>query len=166
MTVVSNAGPLIALGKLGRLDILQSLYQTVIVPQQVYDETVTTGIALGAPDAQLISEYFKRGVLERTQVQVDRLEDEIEIHEGEKAAIELALATGADAVLLDDAASRETAQKYGLKPKGTLGVILEAVDRGVLAKEQGELLVEQIRQRRDIWIRDSLCALVLRRLQS
>ena len=61
MTVVSNAGPLIALGKLGRLDILQSLYQTVIVPQQVYDETVTTGIALGAPDAQLISEYFKRG---------------------------------------------------------------------------------------------------------
>ena len=35
MIVVCNAGPLIALGKLGRLDLLQKLYGTVLVPQQV-----------------------------------------------------------------------------------------------------------------------------------
>ena len=47
MNVVSKAGPLIAFGKLGRLDILQKLYGTVLVAQEVYEETVTSGIALG-----------------------------------------------------------------------------------------------------------------------
>ena len=55
MTVVCNAGPLIALGKLGRLDLLQKLYGTVLVPQQVYEETVSSGIARGAPDARMPS---------------------------------------------------------------------------------------------------------------
>ena len=41
MSVISNAGPLIALGKLGRLDILQKLYGGILVAQEVYEETVT-----------------------------------------------------------------------------------------------------------------------------
>ena len=41
MKIVSNAGPLIAFGKLGRLDILEKLYGTDFVAQGVYEETVT-----------------------------------------------------------------------------------------------------------------------------
>jgi predicted nucleic acid-binding protein len=36
MTVVTNSGPLIALAKLNRLDLLPSLYGEVIIPQAVY----------------------------------------------------------------------------------------------------------------------------------
>ena len=50
-TVLCNAGPLIALGKLNRLEWLAELYGQVQLPRAVYDEAVTQGLALGAPDA-------------------------------------------------------------------------------------------------------------------
>ena len=120
MKVVSNAGPLIALGKLGRLDVLQKLYGVVLVAHQVYEETVTRGIALGAPDAHLTRDYFSRGIFQKKQVNPTRLSSLTQIHLGEKATIELALNLKADLVLMDDAAAREIAKGYGLKLKGTL----------------------------------------------
>jgi predicted nucleic acid-binding protein len=41
MVVVCNAGPLIALGKLNRLELLAELYGQVQIPRAVYDEAVT-----------------------------------------------------------------------------------------------------------------------------
>ena len=46
--VVSNAGPLIALAKLNRLDLLAELYGEVQIPRAVYNETVTQGLTYGA----------------------------------------------------------------------------------------------------------------------
>jgi predicted nucleic acid-binding protein len=40
-TVLSNAGPLMALGKLNRLDLLTELYEQVQIPRAVYTETVS-----------------------------------------------------------------------------------------------------------------------------
>jgi uncharacterized protein len=38
MMVVSNTSPMISLAAIGQLDLLRSLYGTVIIPQAVYDE--------------------------------------------------------------------------------------------------------------------------------
>jgi len=38
--VVSNATPLIALAKIDRLDLLQELFGTIVIPQAVYEEVV------------------------------------------------------------------------------------------------------------------------------
>ena len=165
MKVVSNAGPLMALGKLGRLDLLQKLYGTVLVPQQVYEETVDSGIALGAPDALLIRDYFTREILLSRPTPVAGFHDS-EIEDGERATIELAITQGADLVLIDDAAARTAAERSGLDVRGTLGVILEAEDRGALTTDEAILLLEQTKRRRDIWIRDSLCDLALERLRT
>ncbi len=43
MKVVSNAGPLMALGKLGLVHLLHQLYGPVMLPTAVYDEVVTRG---------------------------------------------------------------------------------------------------------------------------
>lgn len=43
--VLSDAGPLIALGKLNRLDLLACLFPEVEIPQAVYDEVVVEGLA-------------------------------------------------------------------------------------------------------------------------
>ena len=53
--VVTNAGPLIALGKLNRLDLLAGLFGEVYVPQAVYEEVIREGLARGAPDARRFS---------------------------------------------------------------------------------------------------------------
>jgi predicted nucleic acid-binding protein len=41
MNVISNAGPLIALGKLNRLELLADVYGQVEVTRAVYSEVVT-----------------------------------------------------------------------------------------------------------------------------
>jgi predicted nucleic acid-binding protein len=40
MPVLCNSGPLMALGKLNRLDLLADLYGEVQIPHAVYDEVV------------------------------------------------------------------------------------------------------------------------------
>jgi len=42
--VLCNAGPLITLGKLNRLEVLSELYGEVRIPRTVYDEVVTSGL--------------------------------------------------------------------------------------------------------------------------
>jgi len=60
MTIVlCNAGPLIALGKLNRLELLAELYGQVRIPRAVYDEAVTRGLALGLPDARAIYLFWR-----------------------------------------------------------------------------------------------------------
>ena len=43
MKVVSNSGPLIALARLGRLGLLNQLYDAVLIPPEVYQEVVVNG---------------------------------------------------------------------------------------------------------------------------
>jgi len=52
MIVVSNAGPLIALSKLGLLSVLQDLFGEIIVPEEVWNEVVERG--KGKPGSDLI----------------------------------------------------------------------------------------------------------------
>jgi predicted nucleic acid-binding protein len=44
MNVVSNASPLIALIRLGHLDLLRQLYGTVVIPDAVWHEVVVEGL--------------------------------------------------------------------------------------------------------------------------
>ncbi len=59
MTVVSDAGPLMALAKIGGLDILFRLFSQILTPPAVYDELVTAGLRLGAPDAELLESRYQ-----------------------------------------------------------------------------------------------------------
>ena len=45
--VLCNAGPLITLGKLNRLELLSGLYGEVQIPRTVYYEVVTCGLTKG-----------------------------------------------------------------------------------------------------------------------
>lgn len=58
--VLANASPLIALGKLNRLEVLADLYHNVQMTSIVYDEVVTQGLARGAPDALTVRLFWQR----------------------------------------------------------------------------------------------------------
>ncbi len=53
MIVVSNAGPCIALARIGALNVLSALFGQVHIPAAVYDEIVTSGT--GRPGAEEIA---------------------------------------------------------------------------------------------------------------
>jgi len=43
MTIVSNSSPLIALIRIGQLDLLRQLYSEIIIPEAVWHEVVVEG---------------------------------------------------------------------------------------------------------------------------
>ncbi len=171
MTVVSDAGPLMALAKIGALDPLFRLFPKILTPPAVHHELITEGLRLVAPDALLLRERYRSGELEVLAPQEGRLSVPIRLGPGEEQSIQLAAEVEATWLLIDDLDARRAAtaslEAAGVKTrlKGTLGVILSAREGGHLAKEEAVHFVETLRQRPDIWISADLCARVLALLE-
>ena len=159
MKAVTHAGPLIALGKLGLVQLLSQMYDPILVPAPVYQEVVTRGLELGQPDAYAVQMAVARHELVVVDVELAEASTagtEPSLHVGERAPILLARQEAADWVLLDDQLARERAQELVLRVKGTLGVIVEAFRRQLLAAEEVELVFQAILDRDDISISDAL----------
>ena len=92
MMVVSNSGPLMALGKLGQVTLLPQLYGQVSLPTAVYTEVVIRGNEQRAPEALLVQNAIQRGQLVGVEVQDTELLPEIAttpLHTGEKQTLHL-----------------------------------------------------------------------------
>jgi len=63
MNVVSNSSPLISLGKLDMLFLLEKLYGKVIIMQAVYGEVVVRGLKEERKDAFHVAALIERGII-------------------------------------------------------------------------------------------------------
>lgn len=128
MPVVSNAGPLIALSRIERLDLIETLFGEVIVPRAVYGE-VTRNPDL--PGTRALEQAVWLSVQEVTdQVAVQRLRFWLDA--GESEAIVLAQELGAT-LLMDERRGRAIATTLGLQVTGTVGILLTAKRRGYVS---------------------------------
>lgn len=135
--VVADAGPLIALGRLYRLELLPRLFADVQVTGTVLDECLAQP---ELPDAQRIAAALTAGHIRRCP-DSERVEAG-PLDPGESSAIVHAREIGAGLVMDDRAAVRH-ARAIGLKVIGTLGVLVLAKRRGLLQKVHP--LIEQMR---------------------
>jgi predicted nucleic acid-binding protein len=127
--VVADATPLIALAKIGQLDLLPGFFGNVLVPGAVYGEIVLAGAGrIGAAEIQTANWIHVEAIADRSKV--DYLLTQLDI--GEAEAIVLAQEKQADWLLVDENKARSIAQRLGLQMIGTVGLLL-------LAKEQGKL---------------------------
>ncbi len=164
MIVVSNAGPLIALGKLGQLGLLLKLYKHILISREVYNEVVVNGTRIGATDASAVKRIVDKGRILVEEVMLsegDRQALSI-IDVGEAEVIALAKERKATWVLIDNEHARKIARFRGLPLKGTIGILIEAFRRGFLSQEEIELLVGEIQARPEFWISARLCDYALR----
>lgn len=120
MRVVVNTSPLIALERIGRLDLLRGLYGSVVRPQSVLDEIQAGGV-LYPLSAQLADADWIVTEPDPPEMALRR-----ELGAGETAAITLAYKTGAGLIILDDLQARIVAAGLGLPVTGTLGGLLAA----------------------------------------
>ena len=167
--VVTNAGPLMALAKVGKLDLLWRLHGQVVLPAAVQEEVVTQGLARRAPDAPIIRAAIQRGHLAVREVRDAELPADISglsLQAGEKQTLYLALREQASLVLLDDQSARDAAEGRGLRVKGTLGVLRDACRDGLLTLPEVQQAIGVVIARSDIWIAESLCLRVLSELES
>jgi predicted nucleic acid-binding protein len=156
---VVNAGPLIALGKLGQLGLLLRLYDLVLIPREVYNEVVVKGLQLGAPDARAVDFLVQQRHIQIVDVSLPSplpsWAHPIDV--GEIEVIVLAQQESVDHVLIDNLHARKAARQAGLRVRGTIGLLLEAVRKGHLTLPEFELLIQTIKAQPDLWISEQLC---------
>ena len=129
MKVVCNASPLINLARIGQLALLPRLFGRLLLPQAVWQEVVEDG--RGQPGA----EEIRRAVwIERATVSNQPLVHSLrqDLDAGEAEAIALAIEIQADWLLMDERLGRETAQHFGLRYVGLVGILSAAKQRGDL----------------------------------
>lgn len=159
-TVLSDAGPLIALGKLNRLDLLADLYDQVQVPRAVYSEVVTQGLARGASEALTVRLFWQSQnwpILEVPSAALTAYVPPVILGPGETETLAVAQTLPNPLVLLDDEVARTEARRLKLRVRGTVGVLVQAFRQGHLPFAQIDLLLEEIALRPDIWISAKLC---------
>jgi len=167
--VISDSGPLMALGKLGILELLAQLYGQVRLPTAVYAEVVVKGREWGYIDASVVEGAIQTGKLAVVEISDAELPPDIAslpLDAGEKQTLYLAMKDETDLVLLDDLKAREEALSRGLTVKGTLGTIVQAFREGLLTFKEAQAIVDIIIERDDIWIDAELCRHVLRAIES
>lgn len=126
--VIADAGPLIALGRIGRLDLLRPILGDVLAPEAVLAECLVEPLR---PGALAIVDAVARGRLHRTPDPGPEEPPFAVLGAGESAAIRLARALAVP-VLIDDRAGRSVARNLGVAVIGTGGFILAAKQRGLI----------------------------------
>ena len=157
MNVVSNTSPITNLALIGRLELLEQMYGSVTIPEEVRHELVVKGAHL--PSAQQIARaswLHARPVTNQALVQSLRQD----LDAGEAAAIAMAVETSADLLLIDERIGRESAQHFGLTYMGLIGVLQRAHHRGLLPAVRPVL--DALRLQAGFWISDTLYQRVLR----
>jgi len=128
MLIVSDTSPIICLAVCGKLDLLDRLFDHVYVPQAVFDE-------LAVPNrlkADEIAKWAKpRIVPAKETVVIAALSMTLDL--GESEAISLYLETGADYLLIDEKKGRSIAAKNGIRVIGSIGILLLAKQKGIIA---------------------------------
>ena len=151
--VVLDAGPVIHLSWLHRLDLLPALFEEVLIPPAVRDEVLASpGGTLGL-DA--IRDALDRGGLavREQPAEAPPAAGAPVLGAGEAEAIALAVAVTADLFLSDDATARRTAAARGLAVTGTIGVLKAGRERGLVDAVLPHVL--ELR-RLGLWMSESL----------
>ena len=130
--VVADTSPLIALARIGELDLLRRLYGRVAVPAAVEAE-----LAIGSdrPGARMLEAALVAGWLSVQPVS-DRAPGpdlSLLLGPGEAEAIVLAEERQARLLLIDDLRGRRIARRRGIPVAGVAGVLLAAKSRGEIA---------------------------------
>jgi predicted nucleic acid-binding protein len=137
---VINASPVILLAKVGLIQHVPKLVQTLVIPQPV----VTEVLSFRDKDAAAIwleetgKKYIQPPVAELKQLL------SCGIGSGERAVISFAAAHSGFIAVLDDLEARVIAHRLGVKTLGTVGVVLRLKKAGLISEAKSHL--QQIRK--------------------
>jgi predicted nucleic acid-binding protein len=128
MIVVADTSPLNYLLQIDLADVLSALYSQIALPAAVVEElrhagspAVVRGWSMALPSWAVVYPAGQRSASFSAGLGL-----------GERDAIELAQVLHADLLLIDDEKGKRTAEQFGLRSTGTLGVLLRGAERRML----------------------------------
>jgi predicted nucleic acid-binding protein len=154
---VADAGPIIHLSWLNRLHLPSLLFEEVLIPEAVRSEVLAA--SPGTPGLDHIEQAISEKAWRVLSVDPQRLSALDALDPGEAEAIALAEQQKDCLLLTDDRLARTEAEHRGIGVIGTIGVLILARNRGLIAAVLPLLL--ELRHRGQ-WISDDLIDLVRR----
>lgn len=159
--IVSNTGPIIALMVTGKLSILQTMFDEVIIPHEVHQELLMGKTEKDFVNLMRITLYGEEKWLKVQHLQTSlnpALRGMLDL--GEASVVQLASDMKADFVLIDERKARKIARSmYGLNVVGTARILVEAKKKGIL--ETVKDLIDEMRAA-GYWIADNIVEQILK----
>jgi predicted nucleic acid-binding protein len=148
MIIVSYTSPVTSLLSIGRIELLQSLFGTVVIPSEVRSELLQF-------HANLPAFLECRPVEDEDMVETLCLE----LDRGEAEAIVLAKELEADYLLMDESIGRRVASRESLTVVGVVGVQLLAKERAFIPSVRE--VMDELRSKAGFYLGDVVRAAVL-----
>ena len=147
---VIDAGPLIFLAKLGRLELLRTVCDEVYVPAEVISEIHTKSDEASSAIKEATKTWLQVHEVKNRDA-VNLLLADLDL--GEAEAITLASENNADKIVIDDLDARRFVRRVGISAVGTIGILLAARLKGEIPSLKDE--IEQL-QEHGFWISEAL----------
>lgn len=126
--IICDASPLILLAKIGELKILKASAEEIWIPRAVWEE-VNKDVELH-PEIVDIQHLFSNCI--RASNTLLEQAFNLEVDQGEAAALALALEHPQSCLLMDDLSGRMVAKRQGIRVMGTLGLLVHAKKNGII----------------------------------
>lgn len=127
MIVVADTSPINYLLLINQINLLPCLFQQIIIPDVVRDEMLD-------PDAPPVLQQWIVNPPSWLTVQTVPIVDTTlsSLDPGEQAAITLAQTLPANLLIIDERLGRQIAEERGIAIIGTLGILDDAADQGLI----------------------------------
>jgi len=155
--MISDSSPIIFLSKIGRLNILKSLFKEIYITSNVKEEVLIKDKA----EYRVIENALQEGLL---KVKNAKNEIKFDLGMGEQSAISLAIETG-DNLIIDDLMAIKITNSLGIKTLRTTSVIFLAVNKNLISKKEAEELINAL-IREGYYIKTEYYAEILKKLRN
>lgn len=125
MLIVADTTPIISLVKIGLLEMLNSMYGEIILPEAVFNELISNPLMSGEAEVIKKSSFLKVKRIEN-KLAVKLLQKQLNLGAGESEAIVLADTLKANLLVIDERKTRGIAKSMGINITGTLGILVDA----------------------------------------
>lgn len=151
MLIISDSSPLICFIKINRLNLLQQLFNEVIVPPIVYEE-----IQRIKPLGFDINEFLEAKWITIHKPSDERLFADLseKVDEAEAEAITLAKEMSADFLLIDERRGTFIARNLGIKTIGVVGIVIRGKERNLIPS--GKAILDELRSKPKFWISEDV----------
>ena len=154
MKLISDAGPIIGLAKIGQIFLLKKLATEVLIAPFVQKELYGRIGAESELIDQALDDFIQ--VARPKNLENESYETIKPLDEGERQSICLAASFKNDAILLiDDRAGRQAAEDLGIPKTGLVGILILAKQKGYI--DNIALLLQQLRHA-GYWLSDEVIA--------
>ncbi|MCK4393381.1 DUF3368 domain-containing protein [Candidatus Bipolaricaulota bacterium] len=160
---IVDSSTLIHLSCIGRLALLREFHGKVAIPPAVWEEVVEEG--RGRPGAHEVEAARRSGWIKvltpQNQDLVKVLKQELD--KGEAETIALAVEQQAEVTFLDETDARSTAEIYGLRKTGVIGILMRAKLQEKISSLKEEL--DRLRKETGFWIDEQLYQQALKEVE-